>query len=99
MGDATLPAVISDTAVCWPLLTFRIRGAVTVCEECVPRKFELLQAPSLGILPCPSCATELRETDFSTKTPEELEVEHALQIRRKVKKECVPIPAICMGAQ
>ena len=64
-------------------------GHSTVCEECLPRKFEFLDPRLRGIDHCRSCGTELRDSDYSSKTPEELQVEQALQIRRKVKKECV----------
>ncbi len=74
------------------LLTARC-GHSAVCEECLPTKFEILNQSSRGRLTCKTCAAELRESDFSSKSPEELLVEQALQIRRKVKKECV---ADCM---
>lgn len=64
-------------------------GHSTICEECLPRKFEFLDRQFRGIIQCPTCAMELRDSDYSSKTPEELKVEQALQIRRKIKKEYV----------
>ena len=66
--------------------------AARSCEECLPQHFQ--NHAVRGLLPCPQCQVELREHDYSSRTPDELAVERALQIRRQIKKEYpAPPPA------
>ena len=64
--------------------------AARSCEECLPQYFQ--NKADRGLLPCPQCQVELREHDYSSRTPDELAVERALQIRRQIKKEYRPPP-------
>ena len=64
------------------------RRAARSCEECLPQHFQ--NHAVRGLLPCPQCQVELREHDYSSRTPDELAVERALQIRRQIKKEYPP---------
>jgi hypothetical protein len=86
--SATAESLERRTPPCL-LLTAKC-GHSTICEDCLPRKFEFLDSKFRGVIQCTSCGTDLRDSDYSSKTPEELQVEHALQVRRKVKKECAP---------
>ena len=67
------------------------RCAVRSCEECLPQYFQ--HKAARGLLRCPQCQVELREHDYSSRTPDELAVERALQIRRQIKKEYPPARA------
>ena len=62
--------------------------AARSCEECLPQYFQ--NNADRGLLRCPQCQVELREHDYSSRTPDELAVERALQIRRQIKKEYPP---------
>eukprot|EP01045_Picozoa_sp_COSAG04_P031990 COSAG04_NODE_6119_length_1404_cov_2.329502_1_plen_300_part_10 len=64
------------------------RRAAHSCEECLPQHFQ--NHAVRGLLPCPQCQVGLREHDYSSRTPDELAVERALQIRRQIKKEYPP---------
>ena len=64
--------------------------AARSCEECLPQHFQ--NFAKRGLLPCPQCQVELREHDYSSRTPDELAVERALQIRRQIKKEYPATP-------
>lgn len=91
--SATAESLERRTPPCL-LLTAKC-GHSTICEDCLPRKFEFLDSKFRGVIQCTSCGTDLRDSDYSSKTPEELQVEHALQVRRKVKKECAPPASRC----
>lgn len=60
-------------------------GHQRICAECLPHYIQV-ESRGSGLVDCPTCRQKLEEEDFSAKTPEDLDMERKIQVRRQVKQ-------------